>query len=153
MECLKSLKNAITFFCSKLFIIEPFFNNKYPFPPTNYIQNTLSTDLKEDYSDLPPTQRLKKLSIKIQELTQKIGQETAARDGLMKMKGVYEANSLLGDPMTVEGQLNESNHKLEKLKVELLKFQNYLEQAHSVQAAQQSPQSNRSVPNGQRNSR
>lgn len=121
-------------------------------PPPS-LQNTLSTDPKEDFSDLPPTQRLKKLTIKIQELTHKIGQETAARDGLMKMKGVYEANSLLGDPMTVEGQLNESNHKLEKLKLELLKFQNYLEQANSVQAAQQSPQSNRSVSNGQRNSR
>lgn len=106
--------------------------------------------MKEDYSDLPPTQRLKKLTIKIQEITQKIGQETAARDGLMKMKDVYEANSLLGDPMTVEGQLNESNHKLEKLKVELHKFQQFLEQASN---AQQSPLSNRSVHNGQRNSR
>lgn len=118
-------------------------------------QNTLSTDLKEDFSELPPTQRLKKLTIKIQELTQKIGQETAARDGLMKMKGVYEANCQLGDPMTVEGQLNESEHKLEKLKAELKKFQTYLEQANKVQQqqAQHSPLSNRSVHNGQRISR
>lgn len=113
-------------------------------------QNTLSTDLKEDFSELPPTQRLKKLTIKIQELNHKIGQETAARDGLMKMKGVYEANCQLGDPMTVEGQLNESEHKLEKLKAELKKFQSYLEQANTVQQqAQHSPQSNRSVHNGQ----
>lgn len=75
----------------------------------------------------------------------------------MKMKGVYEANCQLGDPMTVEGQLNESEHKLEKLKGELKKFQAYLEQATKVQQqaqAQHSPQSNRSVhQNGQRNSR
>lgn len=66
----------------------------------------------------------------------------------MKMKVVYEANSLLGDPMTVEVQLNESEHKLEKLRVELKKYQTYLEQANSVQIAQQSPQSNRSLHNG-----
>lgn len=109
--------------------------------------------MKEDYSDLPPNQRRKKLQSKIQELQQKITQETAARDGLMKMKVVYEGNSLLGDPMTVEGQLNESEHKLEKLKVELKKFQTYLEQANSVQIAQHSPQSNRNLHNGQRASR
>lgn len=71
----------------------------------------------------------------------------------MKMKVVYEANSLLGDPMTVEGQLNESEHKLEKLKIELKKYQAYLEQANSVQIAQHSPQSHRSLHNGQRTSR
>jgi hypothetical protein len=40
-------------------------------------------------------------------------QETAARDGLMKMKAVYEQNPALGDPMSIEGQLNESGHKLD----------------------------------------
>lgn len=109
--------------------------------------------MKEDFSDLPPNQRRKKLQSKIQELQQKIGQETAARDGLMKMKGVYEANSLLGDPMTVEKQLNESEHNLEKLKLDLRKFQNYLESANSVNAAQNSPQASRILQNGQRSSR
>ena len=28
--------------------------------------------------------------------------ETAARDGLMKMKTVYEANPALGDPMSIQ---------------------------------------------------
>lgn len=67
----------------------------------------------------------------------------------MKMKVVYEANSLLGDPMTVEGQLNESEHKLEKFKSELAKYQTYLEQANAIQQMQHSPQSNRSHPNSQ----
>lgn len=61
----------------------------------------------------------------------------------MKMKVVYEANSLLGDPMTVEGQLNESEHKLEKYKSELAKYQTYLEQANAIQQMQHSPQTNR----------
>lgn len=117
-------------------------------------KNTLSADgMKEDYSDLPPNQRRKKLTSKINELKHKIVQETAAHDALMKMKSVYEGNSLLGDPMSVEGQLNESAHKLEKLKVELRKYQQYLEQANSVQIAQHSPQSHRNLQNGQRMSR
>jgi hypothetical protein len=31
--------------------------------------------------------------------------ETAARDGLMKMKTVYEANPALGDPMSIQVQV------------------------------------------------
>lgn len=47
----------------------------------------------------------------------------------MKMKGVYEQNPALGDPMSIEGQLNQSSQKLEKLGVELTKFQGYLNEA------------------------
>ncbi|XP_063701879.1 formin-binding protein 1-like isoform X2 [Culicoides brevitarsis] len=111
---------------------------------------------KEDFSDLPPTQRRKKLAAKVQELTTKVQQEQAARDGLMKMKGVYEANSVLGDPMTVEKQLNESNHNLEKLKQELRKYQHMLEQATNQSILQQSPKSatrQNHTQNGQRGSR
>lgn len=115
--------------------------------------NTLADGVKEDYNNLPPNQRRKKLAAKIQEIQQKIQSETAARDGLMKMKGVYEANSLLGDPMTVEGQLNESEHKLEKYKSELVKYQTYLEQANATQQSQHSPNSIRNQSHSQSHSR
>lgn len=85
------------------------------------VQNSSGIDGKDDYSELPPNQRRKKLTGKIEELEKLVAQETAAHDGLMKMKGVYEGNSALGDPMTIEGQLNESGHKLEKLRAELLR--------------------------------
>ncbi|XP_048505712.1 formin-binding protein 1-like isoform X2 [Athalia rosae] len=84
---------------------------------------------KEDCSDLPPNQRKKRLQQRIDEIQAKIQQETAARDGLMKMKGVYEQNPALGDPMSIEGQLNESSHKLDKLGTEMTKFQGYLDEA------------------------
>ncbi|XP_016966059.1 formin-binding protein 1-like isoform X14 [Drosophila biarmipes] len=118
-------------------------------------KNSLTADgQKEDFSDLPPNQRRKKLQGKIAELTQSIAQETKARDGLMKMKIVYEANSSLGNPMTVEGQLNESEHKLEKLKVDLKKYQDFLEKACQVPAATSSPQASRNqLQNGHRTSR
>ncbi|XP_033242613.1 formin-binding protein 1-like isoform X13 [Drosophila miranda] len=118
-------------------------------------KNSLTADgQKEDFSDLPPNQQRKKLQAKIAELQQKIAQETNARDGLMKMKIVYEANSSLGNPMTVEGQLNESEHKLEKLKIDLKKYQGYFERANQAQVANNSPQANRNqLQNGHRTSR
>ncbi|XP_062127385.1 formin-binding protein 1-like isoform X8 [Drosophila sulfurigaster albostrigata] len=118
-------------------------------------KNSLTADgQKEDYSDLPPNQQRKKLQAKIAELQHKVDQETNTRDGLMKMKIVYEANSSLGNPMTVEGQLNESEHELEKLKNDLKKYQGYLDKANQLQVANNSPQSNRNqLQNGHRTSR
>lgn len=116
-------------------------------------KNNLSTDgMKEDFSDLPPTQRRKKLQQKVQELQQKVAQEQAASEGLMKMKGVYEANSLLGDPRSVEEQLNESVNKLDKLRMELQRYQKLLDQANSQTIVQHSPQAHRVIQNGQRSS-
>lgn len=45
----------------------------------------------------------------------------------MKMKGVYEQNPALGDPMSIEGQLNESGHRLDKLRNDIQKFQTLLD--------------------------
>lgn len=107
-------------------------------------QNTISADgTKDDFSDLPPSQRKKKLMSKIQEIQQKIMQEQGARDGLIKMKGVYESNTVLGDPQTVQGELKECEHKLEKLKQELRRYQLMLEDVKNQQSAQHSPQTNR----------
>ncbi|XP_058836112.1 formin-binding protein 1-like isoform X13 [Topomyia yanbarensis] len=118
------------------------------------VKNNLSTDgMKEDFSDLPPTQRRKKLAGKVQELQQKVAQEQAASEGLMKMKGVYEANSLLGDPRSVEEQLNESVNKLDKLRLELQRYQKMLDQANNQTIVQHSPQASRVIQNGQRSSR
>lgn len=103
---------------------------------------------------MPPTQRRKKLTAKVQELQQKVIQEQAASDGLMKMKGVYEANSMLGDPRSVEEQLNESVNKLDRLRIELQRYQKLLEQANCQTVIQHSPQANRVIQNGgQRSSR
>ncbi|KAJ2946517.1 hypothetical protein O0L34_g12571 [Tuta absoluta] len=91
----------------------------------------MSMDGKEDYSDLPPNQKKKKLKAKVDELTKQVAQEQAAMEGLMKMKGVYETNPTLGDPMTVEGQLNECCDKLKKLRAQLRKFEELLNEANN----------------------
>merc|ERR1712156_938284 len=89
----------------------------------------LFSNSKDDFSELPPNQRKKKLQSKIEEITGKICQETAARDGLMKMKQVYESNPALGDPMSIQGQLTENGHRLDKLRSDLKKFQDFLDEA------------------------
>ncbi|XP_017765215.1 PREDICTED: formin-binding protein 1-like isoform X3 [Eufriesea mexicana] len=94
---------------------------------------------KEDCSDLPPNQRKKRLQQRLDEIQAKIQQETAARDGLMKMKGVYEQNPALGDPMSIEGQLNQSSNKLDKLGADLAKFQGYLDEAMRAGISLSSP--------------
>ncbi|XP_050714494.1 cdc42-interacting protein 4-like isoform X3 [Eriocheir sinensis] len=83
---------------------------------------------KEDFSDLPPNQRKKRIQQRIDDVTNKLHQETAARDGLLKMKEVYEGNPSLGDPMSIIGQLNDSCQKIEKLRGELQRYQNMLEE-------------------------
>uniref|UniRef100_A0A0A9VVX5 Formin-binding protein 1-like protein n=1 Tax=Lygus hesperus TaxID=30085 RepID=A0A0A9VVX5_LYGHE len=88
---------------------------------------------QDDYSDLPPNQKKNKLQSKIEEIQRKIHQETATRDGLMKMKGVYEQNSNLGDPMTVEDQLAENGQRLDKLRQELHAYQSRLEDVNTNQ--------------------
>lgn len=50
------------------------------------------------------------------------------RDGLMKMKAAYEQNPSMGDPNSVEGQLTENGHRMEKMQAELKKFKGYLEE-------------------------
>lgn len=115
--------------------------------------NAAVLDGKEDYSDLAPNQRRKKLKQKVEELQTKVTQETAARDGLMKMKGVYEANPALGDPMTIEGQLNESSHKLDKLQAELKRFTILLDEATATATAIAAGSSPHQLVNGGNNTR
>lgn len=46
----------------------------------------------------------------------------------MKMKGVYESNPALGDPMSTEGQLNECSQRIDKLNSDMAKFQGLLQE-------------------------
>ncbi|XP_018007984.1 formin-binding protein 1-like isoform X1 [Hyalella azteca] len=101
--------------------------------------NNSSTHDKEDFSELPPTQRRKKIQQKMEEITSKLNQETAARDALLKMKEVYEANPSLGDPLTITGQLSESYSTIEKLKGDLVKYQTMLDNPEPPQPSPTPP--------------
>lgn len=47
---------------------------------------------------------------------------------MMNLKGSYEQNPKMGNPMTIESKLNESHHKIDKLTAEMNKYQGYLDE-------------------------
>ena len=54
------------------------------------------------------------------------------RDGLLKMKAAYEQNPALGDPVSIEQQLPEINSRIEKLQIQLNKYQvTYFANSHT----------------------
>ncbi|XP_019356537.2 formin-binding protein 1 isoform X7 [Alligator mississippiensis] len=80
----------------------------------------------EDFSNLPPEQRRKKLQQKVDELNKDIQKEMDQRDALTKMKDVYIKNPQMGDPASVDHRLAELGQNMEKLRLEVQKFEGWL---------------------------
>ncbi|XP_061867927.1 formin-binding protein 1 isoform X6 [Colius striatus] len=80
----------------------------------------------EDFSNLPPEQRRKKLQQKVDELNKDIQKEMDQRDALTKMKDVYIKNPQMGDAASVDQRLAELGQNIEKLRLEVQKFEGWL---------------------------
>ncbi|XP_028919347.1 formin-binding protein 1 isoform X18 [Ornithorhynchus anatinus] len=80
----------------------------------------------EDFSNLPPEQRRKKLQQKVDELNKDIQKEMDQRDAITKMKDVYLKNPQMGDPTSLDHKLAEVGHNIEKLRLEIQKFEAWL---------------------------
>ncbi|NXA05760.1 FNBP1 protein, partial [Sapayoa aenigma] len=80
----------------------------------------------EDFSNLPPEQRRKKLQQKVDELNRDIQKELDQRDALTKMKDVYIKNPQMGDAASVDHRLAELGQNIEKLRLEVQKFEGWL---------------------------
>nr|XP_020730462.1 formin-binding protein 1 isoform X19 [Odocoileus virginianus texanus] len=98
----------------------------------------------EDFSNLPPEQRRKKLQQKVDELNKEIQKEMDQRDAITKMKDVYLKNPQMGDPGSLDHKLAEVSQNIEKLRLEAQKFEAWLAEvegrlpARSDQARRQS---------------
>ncbi|XP_019584405.1 formin-binding protein 1 isoform X20 [Rhinolophus sinicus] len=98
----------------------------------------------EDFSNLPPEQRRKKLQQKVDELNKDIQKEMDQRDAITKMKDVYLKNPQMGDPASLDHKLTEVSQNIEKLRLEAQKFEAWLAEvegrlpARSEQARRQS---------------
>ncbi|XP_071096078.1 cdc42-interacting protein 4 homolog [Haliotis cracherodii] len=92
-------------------------------------QSSKVDDPKEDFSDLPPNQRRKKLQQKIDAIKKEMAKEQAEREGMLKMKDVYANNPALGDPSTLDKKIEENAQKIDDLRQDLQKFENYLGEA------------------------
>ncbi|KAM4661814.1 formin-binding protein 1 isoform 11-T11 [Discoglossus pictus] len=80
----------------------------------------------EDFSNLPPEQRRKKLQQKVDEINKEIQKEIDQRDALTKMKDVYTKNPQMGDAASVGQKLVEIGNNIEKLRIEAQKFEGWL---------------------------
>ncbi|XP_020014564.2 formin-binding protein 1 isoform X19 [Castor canadensis] len=80
----------------------------------------------EDFSNLPPEQRRKKLQQKVDELNKEIQKEMDQRDAITKMKDVYLKNPQMGDPASLDHKLTEVSQNIDKLRLEVQKFEAWL---------------------------
>ncbi|XP_066436319.1 formin-binding protein 1 isoform X9 [Eleutherodactylus coqui] len=97
----------------------------WPFIKKNKLSLKLGAT-PEDFSNLPPEQRRKKLQQKVDELNKDLQKEIDQRDALTKMKDVYMKNPQMGDPASVAQKLIEIGSNIEKLRVEVQKFEGWL---------------------------
>ncbi|XP_040262053.1 formin-binding protein 1 isoform X13 [Bufo bufo] len=97
----------------------------WPFIKKNKLSLKLGAT-PEDFSNLPPEQRRKKLQQKVDELNKDIQKEIDQRDALTKMKDVYMKNPQMGDPASVAQKLIEIGNNIEKLRIEAQKFEGWL---------------------------
>ncbi|MCJ8748248.1 hypothetical protein PDJAM_G00162770 [Pangasius djambal] len=86
----------------------------------------------EDFSHLPSDQRKKRLQEKIDELSKELQKETDRSEGLNKMRRVYEQNNQLGDPASLEPQINQTTHNINRLRGDLSRYQAWLGEARGV---------------------
>ncbi|XP_059514300.1 formin-binding protein 1 isoform X13 [Myotis daubentonii] len=80
----------------------------------------------EDFSNLPPEQRRKKLQQKVDELNREIQKEMDQREAITKMKDVYLKNPQMGDPASLDHKLTEVIQNIDKLRLEAQKFEAWL---------------------------
>ncbi|XP_032721973.1 formin-binding protein 1 isoform X9 [Lontra canadensis] len=115
----------------------------WPFIKKNKLSLKLGAT-PEDFSNLPPEQRRKKLQQKVDELNKEIQKEMDQRDAITKMKDVYLKNPQMGDPGSLDHKLTEVSQNIEKLRLEAQKFEAWLAEvegrlpARSEQARRQS---------------
>uniref|UniRef100_A0A8C4WTS6 Thyroid hormone receptor interactor 10 n=1 Tax=Gopherus evgoodei TaxID=1825980 RepID=A0A8C4WTS6_9SAUR len=79
--------------------------------------------ITEDFSHLPPEQRRKKLQQKIEERNRELQKEIDQRDALNKMKDVYQKTPQMGDPASLEPKISETLSNIEKLRLEIQKYE------------------------------
>ncbi|XP_072559266.1 formin-binding protein 1a isoform X10 [Paramormyrops kingsleyae] len=111
MHCFRSLKRGLSLKLSTL---------------TAQVQSVIEGSGPEDCSHLPPEQRRKKLQAKVDDLNKEIQKEVDQREALTKMKDVYLKNPQMGDPNSVDPRLSEISHNIERLKLEVQKFDAWL---------------------------
>ncbi|XP_074059809.1 cdc42-interacting protein 4 isoform X2 [Macrotis lagotis] len=98
---------------------------RWPFGKKN------KTVVTEDFSHLPPEQRRKKLKQQLEERGRELQKEIDQREALKKMKDVYEKTPQMGDPASLEPRISETLGNIERLKLEIQKYETWLAEAEN----------------------
>ncbi|XP_032979721.1 formin-binding protein 1 isoform X1 [Rhinolophus ferrumequinum] len=145
IHCFRSLKRGTQSFCfHKELMKRTIGKPTYAFEARDYVLSLKLGAAPEDFSNLPPEQRRKKLQQKVDELNKDIQKEMDQRDAITKMKDVYLKNPQMGDPASLDHKLTEVSQNIEKLRLEAQKFEAWLAEvegrlpARSEQARRQS---------------
>nr|XP_027822093.1 formin-binding protein 1 isoform X8 [Ovis aries] len=145
IHCFRSLKRGTQALCfHKELMKRTIGKPTYAFEARDYVLSLKLGATPEDFSNLPPEQRRKKLQQKVDELNKEIQKEMDQRDAITKMKDVYLKNPQMGDPTSLDHKLAEVSQNIEKLRLETQKFEAWLAEvegrlpARSDQARRQS---------------
>uniref|UniRef100_A0A8C8Z5Q3 Thyroid hormone receptor interactor 10 n=1 Tax=Prolemur simus TaxID=1328070 RepID=A0A8C8Z5Q3_PROSS len=98
---------------------------RWPFSKKN------KTVVTEDFSHLPPEQQRKRLQQQLEERSRELQKEVDQREALKKMKDVYEKTPQMGDPASLEPRITETLGNIERLKLEVQKYETWLAEAES----------------------
>ncbi|XP_012585195.1 PREDICTED: cdc42-interacting protein 4 isoform X3 [Condylura cristata] len=98
---------------------------RWPFGKKN------KTVVTEDFSHLPPEQQRKRLQQQLEERNRELQKEVDQREALKKMKDVYEKTPQMGDPASLEPRITETLNNIERLKLEVQKYETWLAEAES----------------------
>ncbi|XP_053439305.1 cdc42-interacting protein 4 isoform X1 [Nycticebus coucang] len=95
------------------------------------LRGSRGTVVTEDFSHLPPEQQRKRLQQQLEERNRELQKEVDQREALKKMKDVYEKTPQMGDPASLEPQIMETLGNIERLKLEVQKYEAWLAEAES----------------------
>nr|XP_031545492.1 cdc42-interacting protein 4 isoform X2 [Vicugna pacos] len=95
------------------------------------LRGSRGTVVTEDFSHLPPEQQRKRLQQQLEERNRELQKEVDQREALKKMKDVYEKTPQMGDPASLEPRITETLNNIERLKLEVQKYETWLAEAES----------------------
>ncbi|XP_064428367.1 cdc42-interacting protein 4 isoform X2 [Mirounga angustirostris] len=95
------------------------------------LRGSRGTVVTEDFSHLPPEQQRKRLQQQLEERNRELQKEVDQREALKKMKDVYEKTPQMGDPASLEPRITETLNNIERLKLEVQKYEAWLVEAES----------------------
>ncbi|CAF5202297.1 unnamed protein product, partial [Rotaria magnacalcarata] len=100
--------------------------------------NSNSSISNTPYSTLPPAQRLKKFQEQITTCKTELEKKQKAKEGLTKMRLVFQENPKFGDEQDVTQQIIAIDEHTEKLIAEIKRFESYIAEIERTRAPTQS---------------